>query len=491
MKKQNKRWKEYIIISFIIIIGVFSFLYITGVFQSGFHLQDDHEFYSFGKGMENNGFWETLITGMKNDLTIRFRPLYRFLRFIGIYFLGTNWKIWYLVKMLQISCALSLLYIYAREKGVNVLLSIIFGLLILVGEQSAIWWRLGPQESLGILLVAFSFITTLMLGRKNTIGRKILFVISLVFLSLQKESFLIIVPAFYLLLLAQELQEKKISDNQKYLSIFLEFIKKHKFEIISNLIVLLIEGYIIVRYVGTNAVYSDTIPLIEYFYRVISILKSRGFKYIILLIISLFMLQIEFKKRDFNKTFGVELLFCIYIFVIQLFFHAKGGMWERYFIPWIVSVAYFIVIMGYRVLSKNPRVILPYGGVLILFLVQTNIMQSARDFSEEGFNIRNCAYYIEEHSDKDAAILAVAEGYEKNMSFLLYMREEYGYTNGYHWSRDTEELDITKVKNADIIWGYNGTVYNVMTDDVGLDLGSYNLYMTPFFEVAIKKEVSK
>ena len=278
MKKQNKRWKEYIIISFIIIIGVFSFLYITGVFQSGFHLQDDHEFYSFGKGMENNGFWETLITGMKNDLTIRFRPLYRFLRFIGIYFLGTNWKIWYLVKMLQISCALSLLYIYAREKGVNVLLSIIFGLLILVGEQSAIWWRLGPQESLGILLVAFSFITTLMLGRKNTIGRKILFVISLVFLSLQKESFLIIVPAFYLLLLAQELQEKKISDNQKYLSIFLEFIKKHKFEIISNLIVLLIEGYIIVRYVGTNAVYSDTIPLIEYFYRVISILKSRGFK---------------------------------------------------------------------------------------------------------------------------------------------------------------------------------------------------------------------
>ncbi|MBR4981225.1 MAG: hypothetical protein IKY94_01535 [Lachnospiraceae bacterium] len=490
MKKQISRWQEYIIISFVIMMGMFVFYYFTGIFRSGFHLLDDHEFYRIGNAIRENGFGVTLIADLKNDLLIRFRPLYRLLRDIGIYFLGTNWKFWYLVKLLQISAALTLFYVFAREKGVNVFLSLSFGLLMLVGEQSAVWWRLGPQESLGILLVACCFMTTLLLGRKKTIVRKILFISSLVLLSLQKESFLMIVPAFFLLLMVQEIQEGKIDDNKKYVSLFLEFVKAHKFEIVSVLIVLLIEAYIIVSYVGTNSIgyagYSSEIPLLKYLYGMIGILKGKGFKYLILLVMSFLMIRVEIKKEDCTKCFFVELLFCAYIFGTQLFLHAMSGMWERYFIPWIVSVAYFIVIMGNKILCKNSKIIAPYIGILLLFLAQTNVIQDARDFSEEGNEIRGCAYFIEEHSNNDASILAMIDG-EKNMSFLMYMEEEYDYKNGYEWARETEELDAEMVKNADIIWGDNGTVYGMMTNEVGLDLDEYNLYMTPNFEVAIKK----
>ena len=324
-------------------------------------------------------------------------------------------------------------------------------------------------------------------------GRKILFISSMVLLSLQKESFLMIVPAFFLLLMVQEIQEGKIDDNKKYVSLFLEFIKAHKIEIVSVLIVLLIEAYTIVNYVGTNSIgyagYSNKIPLIEYFYEMIVILKGTAYKYLILLVMSLSILQIEVKKENFSKCFFIELLFCAYIFMTQLFLHAMSGMWERYFIPWIVSVAYFIVIMGNKIICKKPRVIALYVGVLILFLARTDVEDKARKFSDEGGEIRQCAYYIDEHSSNDASILAMIDE-EKNMSILLYMEEEYDYKNGHKWAREREELDVEKVKNADIIWGSNGTVYDMMTEDVGLDLSEYNVFMTHFFEVAIKKEAS-
>ena len=494
IKIKNSKWKEYTIISIFILGMVFLFMYVTGIIQSGYHLLDDHEFYVVGKLFPQNGFWQTLISEIKYDLNFRFRPLYRFFRTIGIYFWGTNWKLWYLGRMLQVSCTLILFYIFARERGANIVLSLIFGLLILFGEQSSGWWRLGPQEGLGIMLMACSFVTTLLLGRRNTIQRKLLFIVSLILLSLQKESFLMTVPAFFVLLLVQEIHEKQIDDEENYLIIFSKFVKRHKSEVIIILVILLIEAYVIINYVGTNTIvyagYSNELPIVEYFHGMINILKTNGFKYLILVVISNLFLQIEMKRENCSKILLFEIVFCLYIFITQLFLHAMSGMWERYLIPWVVSISYFVVIIGFRIMEKNSRLILAYIGILILFFIETNVVELACDFSEEGNDIRNCAYFIEEYSNSDALIMATANGHEKNMAFLMFMEEEYGYNNKSEWSREIEELDIDKFKNADIIWGYNGTVYNVMKDDAGLNLDDYNVYMTSIYEVAIKKEVS-
>lgn len=480
--------REYLINGFLALIAVIIFLGILGTLNSGYHLADDHQFYEWNVSLKENGLWKTIVNILGEDMNIRFRPLYIVLRVVGIWFLGTNFFAWSLVKAVEIAGAFWVLYIFAREMNINKVFSYIFALLILWGEQSAIWWRLGPQESLGILLFALGMLGTIFIYRNKTIYTSAFFIVVLTLLSLQKEAFCVCMPAFFLLLLSLE------SSNEQgdFIPFFLSFLKKYFREIVTLLIVFVIDVYMIVFVVGTDKIgyagfYNET-SISAYIKGILENFKSTCLPYILLLIGAILLIQITIKSEEIRCREKIEILFCCYIFGTMQLSHAKSGMMERYLIPWVISVAYFVIIFGYRVMMKNKKVLLVMGEMCAMFLIYFSalVVSAGQNFAERGENLEICIEHILEHTTENESILAMTWTREEDMSISTIMREEHGYKNCDELSAYKDEaVDIGK---ADILFGYRGQVYPRITEESGLFLEDYNFFETEKYIVGIRKE---
>ena len=66
---------DYFIVS-LFFVSIFAFLYFAGTLSSGYHLIDDHAMLSLKNSLINDHFWKTAFDFIKNDLNIRFRPLF-------------------------------------------------------------------------------------------------------------------------------------------------------------------------------------------------------------------------------------------------------------------------------------------------------------------------------------------------------------------------------------------------------------------------------
>ena len=491
MKKIKTRYFEYFIMGCIFLGAVLLFLAITGTLFSGLHLVDDHEFFSISSIINENGFWNGMIRVVIKDFSIRFRPLYSIVRVIGVCLFGTNAVAWSVCKAIEIALAMIFFYIFAREMNINKIFSILFAFLILVGEQSAIWWRLGPQESVGILLFSICMLATLYLGKKRNALSVILFILVCTLLSLQKESFCIAMPGFILLLMSYDVARYK--ENSISFKYFLSsFIKVHLVEIITLLLVFAIEIYAIVFIVGTHQIgyagFSSKWPLKDYIIGVLVNLKHWCMPYLLMAIGMVFIIQIEFKKEIITYKEIFELLFCVYIFCMEQVLHAKSGMWERYLIPWVIAVCYFVVIIGYRLLCSNRRILISACGMLVIFLIYfvTKAIPEAIVFADQGEQLNQCMHFIDDNSNTDSEVVSVTKIKEEDGSFGVIMKGKYGYTNCKSISE--YEDDISKLGSADVLFGKSGQVYYRLSEEAGLSLDDYEFFETEYYEVGIKKE---
>ena len=146
--------KEIICCIVLSILYVFGILLSTGTLFSGYHLIDDHEIikYNFWNESEKHSLFELLSGGFawKKE---RFRPLYEIVRRIRCVVFGDNMTIWSIIVALEIVLIIVFSYFFARLWRTNGVISALFSLLVVTGEQSAVWWRLGPQEATGSLLL--------------------------------------------------------------------------------------------------------------------------------------------------------------------------------------------------------------------------------------------------------------------------------------------------------------------------------------------------
>ena len=138
---------------------VFGLLIVTGTLTSGFHLVDDWEFAKYVDWMTLEGYslWDCLREAVGFDLTLRFRPLYYINRVLTAYVFGINLTAMSVVKAFEIVAALAALYYCARQMKCNMVYAALFSLTVMVGYQSAVWWKLGPQESYDIMMFAAGF----------------------------------------------------------------------------------------------------------------------------------------------------------------------------------------------------------------------------------------------------------------------------------------------------------------------------------------------
>lgn len=118
----------------------------------------------------------------------RFRPLYYALRQLQYHLFGANPFPWHLVVFVVGVVTLALFY-HLLRRFVSLPYAV-FGLLILLcyPNSVSIWYRLGPQETVGVLLIVIAL--TAFLHRHDY-----LFVAFVVLASAYKESFALLIPA--------------------------------------------------------------------------------------------------------------------------------------------------------------------------------------------------------------------------------------------------------------------------------------------------------
>lgn len=485
--KRGKEKQEYLLAGIFFIVFVLGLLIILGTVSSGYHLIDDHEFYSYRERIAQFGLWGAIKINIKGDLAIRYRPLYIILRTVGVAIFGTNTVSWSICKAVEVITTLLIFYIFAR-KEISIFFSMVFAILIMWGGQSEIWWRLGPQESFGMLLFAASLLVTYNLKVRNIWYNKLLFIFFIALLSIQKESFWVSIPWFMLLLFAYECKE---NDNDRFWVSVKNFIKKHFAECAAVAIVFAIDMYMILFVVGTDKVsyagYSSDLSWKFYVLQTFQNLVGECFPYLLALMIVILISYIGYNKSLIGKSFIIQIGSCMYLLLAELVIYAKSGMESRYLLPWAVGIIYVIFILGYRFWRENPRIKITIGGLAVLFilLLGKEVVSEGIKFTEKGRDLQACVEFVVSNSSAADKIVAVSRDGEIDHAFGVLMKYQYQYMDS--GKIEEYEENLVLLENADILFGKTGQVYYRLAEEAGLSIDDYDFCETNNYEVAIKK----
>lgn len=484
---KSREKNEYLISGIFFSVLVFGLLIILGTMNSGYHLIDDHEFYRYWNTISERGLWEAIKINVKGDLAIRYRPLYIILRTIGVAIFGTDTILWSICKATEITAALQIFYIFAR-KEISIFFSGVFAIMIMWGSQSEIWWRLGPQESFGMLLFAAALLSTYYLKEKNVWYNKVVFTVFLILLSLQKESFWVSVPWFGLLLFAYECKNK---DDQNKGLCLKKFFKRHLPESMVVLAVFAMDMCMILFVVGTDKVsyagYSSDLNWKFYVFQTWKNLVGECAPYILSLVIVILISYIGYHKKLLGKSCILQLAACMYLFLAELVIYAKSGMESRYLLPWVISVLYVVFILGYRFWTENSRMKVTIAGLSIVFILilGKDVIPKGIQFTEKGRNLQACVEFIIDNTSETDKAVAISRDGEIDYSFGVLMRDQYKYK--YIDEIYEYETDLSRLQEADILFGKTGQVYYRLSEEAGLSLDNYDFYETKYYEVALKR----
>jgi len=177
----------------LVCLAVLSLMVFHPVFSAGFVLVDDHEILSYGSAARASpqlGDPPNLLQRITIDeVSIgRVRPLYWLGRVSEIAVLGQNPAAWHVLLVGMGVLSAALLYLVLRGIGVDRLSGALASAWLLLAPAHSVWIRLGPQESLGTLLVVLAAFATI------RIGWEWVFAISLSAATLAKESFSLVPP---------------------------------------------------------------------------------------------------------------------------------------------------------------------------------------------------------------------------------------------------------------------------------------------------------
>ena len=407
----------------LILFAIFwtSLVIYTGTLTSGYHFTDDHEIISINKNIDDNGIVNATKSILKKDLDIRFRPFYYLHRITFVKFFDTNFLLWSIYNIVLAIFTSYFLFLFIYRQGYKFIHALIFPFFTLIGAQSAIWWRLGPNETIGFFLLSASLVFL-----ANSIFRKKKYqlVVSVVFLflaSLSKESFTMFIPAYILLLLWFNYQ---CGTDKNMISI----VRGNIGLIISLLAVLLIEAYIIIFVVGTNKIgYAgidnsfNVINFINYIYLFLS-----QNPYIYLMLIGMFLLfqNVTSWKLIFTVDF-IKLIPYIFNIVVllaiifpQFLLYNKSGIFERYLLPLNFGLSLFVIFLLKNIYENNSITLFSKRAFTILILwviysfLKNDTIPNAKLFAKEGALTNKFFSTIIDHTITNDSVLIVLNGNE-------------------------------------------------------------------------------
>lgn len=428
-------WGFFSVLVFGVVLGM-------GTLTSGFHLVDDWEFAKYVDWMtlEGRSVADCLREAVGYDLTMRFRPLYYINRVLMAAVFGINLTAMSVIKAAEIVAAFVLLYYCARRMRCNMVYAALFSLTVLTGYQSAVWWKLGPQESYDIMMFALGFWLMLKWLRTGRRWYATASVGAFFLMSIYKEPFILLLPFVGLYVLYEEMTGKKVT-----LSALWAAIRRRLPFLMALGLMFAAEMFLIVFVIGTNN-YSyvglDESVTLEQYAQAWALAAHTDLKWYVRfgwLFILLFLTYWEHAKK-----LGWEILLAFSIILPQCVSYSKTAMTERYLLPAVLGFAFFFVIVGcnFRPLSGKRRI----AYVLCLFLMLAAhgrvVLREAAYFTYRGESIRtmmDSTLALVKGTDKKV-LSCFAPNLEGNRTMYYWFRLQ-GYDEVFYWEEEEKKIN--------------------------------------------------
>lgn len=428
-------WGFFSVLVFGVVLGM-------GTLTSGFHLVDDWEFAKYVDWMtlEGRSVADCLREAVGYDLTMRFRPLYYINRVLMAAVFGVNLTAMSVIKAAEIVAAFVLLYYCARRMRCNMVYAALFSLTVLTGYQSAVWWKLGPQESYDIMMFALGFWLMLKWLRTGRRWYATASVGAFFLMSIYKEPFILLLPFVGLYVLYEEMTGKKVT-----LSALWAAVRRRLPYLMALGLMFAAEMFLIVFVIGTNN-YSyvglDESVTLEQYAQAWALAAHTDLKWYVRfgwLFILLFLTYWEHAKK-----LGWEILLAFSIILPQCVSYSKTAMTERYLLPAVLGFAFFFVIVGcnFRPLSGKRRI----AYVLCLFLMLAAhgrvVLREAAYFTYRGESIRtmmDSTLALVKGTDKKV-LSCFAPNLEGNRTMYYWFRLQ-GYDEVFYWEEEEKKIN--------------------------------------------------
>lgn len=453
--KRTTKAQEYFIVLIIFVFLVFGFLATTGTLFSGFHFTDYHEVVSINDGLKHNDFFQLVKGIISNDLGKRFIPFHSFNGVLQTRLFGINFTLWHIYNGFIAALCAFFLYLFARNVNFSYAQSLLFSFLTLLGPQAAIWWRVGPYETQGMFFLALSlfFLAKSVYAYRHNVLYNWAFVVSLIITSLCKESFIVLIPAILFWKIWFYSSRNKVS--------LIDAVYKNLFSISFLILIMLIELYIIIVFVGTNKLGYAGVDQNVHLFRLLgkSIYFSIRKASFVLALFGMFLIMRsrlnnnqKFSIYDTFKVFidnflKITILFSL-IFFPQAFLYNKTGFWDRYLLPAFLAFSFLIVYLqreinrsgGISYLLKKIFVILL---IIVLWFKVEPTINIAKAFTNEGVATNSFLKSITENTNENSEILIASnpvDNFEWSISISSYLKLVGNRSNYYFIWIETDRI---------------------------------------------------
>lgn len=466
MLEEIDRKKERLIVWAFFSLLVFGVILVMGTLTSGFHLVDDWEFVKYVDWMtlEDRSLWDCLREAVGYDLTMRFRPLYYINRVLAAAVFGINLTVMSVIKGIEIIIALVALYYCARRMHCNMIYAFLFSMTVMTGYQSAVWWKLGPQESFGMMLFSVGlYLLLIWLGSGTgwcAIGSVFLFFL----MSTYKESFILLLPFIMLYVVYDRMKGKKVTAAALW-----EAVKGELPYLLTVGLILAVELFLLVFVIGTNN-YSyvglDSQMTLDEYRSAWQLAFTHDLKWYLRFGIILWMILLTYWEQ--LKKLGWQMVLTLAIVLPQIVTYSKSAITERYILPVVFGFAFFFVIVGCNIKELGGKRKVVYMLCLLLMLAAHGrvTLYEANYFTYRGNSVQTMLdttlAYTQEHP-QTKVLSCLGPNLEGNKTMYYWMRV-HGYDDVFYWDEDRmliskwfgeHEDDEDILENMDVVVMYN------------------------------------
>lgn len=474
----NKK-REFVGITLVAFIIVFGTIYVMGTITSGFHLVDDHEFarWTYEMQYEGKSLWDILSTWVPQDFWWRYEPMYYSMRILGTGLFGTNLVAFSIVKAVEIWISFIFLYYCGQMMGAKKVYSFLFAAISLIGYQSAVWWKLGPQEAQCTMWFSIGFFCLLkwLKQKKNVWG--IISVLAFFIMANYKESFILLIPFIVCYVVYDTIKEHGIGENpqeketiRSYITKTLEALQGRYWYVILMTVIFFVLIGIIVFVVGVNdydgAGLNPEATLSTYKEAFFNAMAKdlKWYKRFGILFIAILLTYWEDLKRLW-KEIGLTVVFLLPQFVI----FAQTGITERYILPSAIGFAFFFVIImsKWKPLGGKRRLVYAAGVVLLLLASARAMLLEADYFRYRGESVTGMLESVRDMADEDTQILSCFSPNEEGNLTMRYWMGLQEIEEVYYWN---ESLHNISTKSYPDIEYYTEGVHYETRDFVDMDI---------------------
>lgn len=487
LKSKKNRTIEIIgIILLFVIIWYLTFLH-KGLWSSGFHLMDDHNFVEINHQLKQKGSIlgvtkEYIDSDLKHS---RFRPLYELMWVVEIKLLGESYNNHLLLRMIYLLVSSVLLYYFVRYKSLNFTIPFAIGFVLLIfwGDQLRIYYLFGSGESRSLLWVSLGLYILAQAHEVKIKSKKRNFYYFLAYFfcfiaSLCKESFITFIPAFIaidIFLYKQQQQSKN----------WFEVLYKNWIKLALVVSMMMCYALFLLKYISTSYGPQDykKLPLfkvmIERFWELLEI-NNYGIAFFLVLLgflMSLFVLRKEL-ERPFSRNIVLVLEIIAILMIcllLQVYVYRGYGFGDnRYLIPSTLYISFFsfyIANKHYQIiqtLNTNKIFKLTIGGLFLVLwmiaLIQTNPRQSMTAFVALGKGTKELFETIKKQTNDNSNILIVFDASnhtapEDIFAIERFLKYQYNMTNPFYFQTILADSSGYKSLDSDLK-GYIGGFIN-------------------------------